>query len=280
MARARALSLGLVLAALVCVSAAWGAEATAEDLFAKAVASLERGAFDDAIDRFEQLADRGFFHPDASFDRAAAYVERARTAAARPGDLGRAVAALEETLALRPNDVEAERALERVRGEIARRRARQGAEPVMTKTTLSRAIVGLLPEGVWAIIALVGSALSAVGLALNRLARSHRAELIGTTGAAIGGLLLLVFGGLAFAARHYRTSSRAAVVVAADARLLDVQGRPIVQKNGLPEHVSAPEGTSLFVLERSGDLSRVEWGPTVAWVQSSQLRVISADAAW
>jgi len=250
------------------------AQAGPEKTFADAVAALERGAVDDAIDRLESLADSGFSHPDASFNRAVAYVERARSENARPGDLGRAVAALEETLLARPGDAEAEQALERVRGEIARRRAREGAEPVVAKTSLGRAVVGLLPEAVWAGAAALGSFLASVGLALRWLSESHRRRVAASTAASIGGALLVLCGGLAFTARHFRVASRPAVVVAENARLLDQAGKPLVQKGGEPEHVSMPEGASLFVHERSGELVRIEWGTTVAWVQAAQVRPI------
>lgn len=266
------LALGLALQP----ARAAAADASPEELFREAVASLQRGAFDDAVDRFESLADRGFVHPDASFNRAVAYVERARSSAARPGDLGRAVAALEETLAARPNEPEAEHALERIRGEIARRRARQGADPVMAKSSLSRAVVSALPERIWALFAALGSLLAAAGMAARSLARGPRLRLSGTTAAAIGALLLVAGGGFARAARHYRLTSRPAVVVVPDARLLDEAGRPLSQKGGQPEHVSAPEGTSLYVRERKGGLARIEWGTTEAWIAASQLYVVPA----
>jgi hypothetical protein len=63
-------------------------------------------------------------------------------------------------------------------------------------------------------------------------------------------------------------------VVAANAHLLDESGRPVIQKGGVPEHVSAPEGTMLYVLEKRGGLSRIEWGSTEAWMTSSQLVVL------
>ncbi len=271
------------LAALAAVSAlasASGAEARAPDpesekLFADAVASLERGAIDDSIDRFESLADRGFVHPDASYDRAAAYVGRARSPNARPGDLGRAAAALEETLLLRPGDADAERGLERVRGEIARRRAREGADPVVARTSLGRAVVGLLDEQIWALLAALGSALLTVGLVLVRLTCARRPRLGATTAASIGAVLLLSCGSMAALAKHLRETSRPAVVVTATARLLDQSGKPIVQKNGVPEQVSMAEGTSVFVLERRGDLARIEWGSELAWVNAAELRVLA-----
>ena len=62
------------------------------------------GEFGKAIDDLEHLADRGFVHPDASYDRGVAYVMRVRGGAERPGDLGRAAAGFEEALLLRPHD--------------------------------------------------------------------------------------------------------------------------------------------------------------------------------
>jgi len=259
---------------VLCASTAWAAAAP-ESSFAEAVQSLERGAHDDAIDRLESLADSGFSHADASYNRAVAYVARARSPGARPGDLGRAVAALEETLLLRPGDTDAERALERVRGEIARRRAREGAEPVVAKTTLSRALVGLLPELAWTAVAALGSLLLTLGLGGRFVAKSDRQRLTATTISSVGGVLLAVCGALALGARHFRLSSHPAVVVVGDARLLDEAGKPLVQKGGVPEHVSMPEGTTLFVQERRGELSRIEWGSTEAWVQSAQVRVLA-----
>lgn len=264
-----------LLAVALAAGPAAAAEGGPEQQLAAALESLGRGAHDDAIDRMESLADSGFSHPDASYDRALAYVERARSANARPGDLGRAVAALEETLLQRPDDADAERALERVRGEIARRRAREGAEPVVAKTTLARAVVGLLPEVVWAGLAALGSLLLTLGLAGRLVAPTERRRLAATVVASVGGVVLASTGGLALGARHFRVSSRPAVVVVGDARLLDEAGKPLVQKGGVPEHVSMPEGTSLFVRERRGELLRVEWGSTEAWVQSSQVRVLS-----
>jgi hypothetical protein len=271
----RALAVFLALFALGLSALAQAPDADSQKLFADAVASLERGAIDDAIDRFESLADQGFVHPDASYDRAAAYVARARSVNARPGDLGRAAAALEETLALRPGDADAEHALDRVRGEIARRRARERAEPVVAKTSLWRAVVGLLDEQVWAVLAAIGSTLSTLGLVIRRTTAARRIHLGATTAASIGAALLISAGGMTLAARHLRLTSRPAVVVVADARLLDESGKPLIQKNGVPEHVSMAEGTSVWLVERRGQLARIEWGSMQAWVNAGQLRVIA-----
>ena len=138
-----------------------------EKTFADAATAIERGAYDEAIDRLELLADQGFSHPDASFNRAVAYLARAQSARGKTGDFGRAVAALAETLLLRPGDAEAEQALERVQAEIARRRAREGRDQVTARPSLARAVTGLADENVWDGLAAVGSLLLSAGLLLR-----------------------------------------------------------------------------------------------------------------
>ena len=115
----------LVVSVSLLVSARAGAQNdTPSETFERGTAALERGAYGEAIAELESLADRGFVHADASFNRGLAYVGRARSLQAEPGDLGRAAAALSETLALRPDDEEAEQALFAVRSEIGRRLSR------------------------------------------------------------------------------------------------------------------------------------------------------------
>lgn len=246
--------------------------------FEAAVADLERGAYGDAIDQFELLADRGFMHPDASFDRAAAYIGRARSPQKQPGDLGRAAAALAETLALRPGDHEAESALDAVRAEIGRRRARTGGSPLVARPRLSRALVGLLPETAWGVLAALGSASLAWGLALRLFVKRTSTEVPGALGIGIGALLLCVGGGLALGARHFRRTSTLAVVVVPEARLLDDAGRPLAAPASGESNV-VPEGAEIYVLERRGGLDRVEWGTTDGYVVAGQVREVEPHAA-
>ncbi len=243
-------------------------------LFRKGVEAIQRGATDEAIDDFELLADRGFVHPDASFDRAVAYVDRARSHHAHPGDLGRAAAALEETLLLRPGDSQAAHALVRVREEIARRRTHEGDSPVTATPSIARAVAGLLPEDLWAFGAALGSLLLTGGLIARRLSKRPHVALGGAISIGVGTLLLALGGGLAAAARHFRVTSRPAVVVVDQARLLDAAGRPIQQKNGVPEHVAVPEGAKVHIVGHEGQLANIEWGTTRGWVPESQLRVL------
>jgi hypothetical protein len=149
-------------------------EEAPEFLFKKGALALRDGSVNEAVEVFEALADRGFVHPDASFDRSLSYLARVRAGLERPGDLGRAAAALEETLLLRPDDREAEAALDLVRAEVARRRARSSsAADVESRPTLERAMLGIASEWTWSILAAVASFLLAVGLVLRMIASAR-----------------------------------------------------------------------------------------------------------
>ena len=243
--------------------------------FAAASDALKRGAYTEAIDTLELLADRGFVHPDASFNRAVAYVERARSSAAAPGDLGRAAAALSEVLELRPNDDDAEVGLSRIRAEISRRHSREGVAPVMARPSLGRAATSLFDENAWAGIALVGCLLLTVGLALRRFVRRTSASLAGAIGIGLGAVLLIVGASMAAGARHFRLTSSPAVIVTEEARLLDESGKPLPQKRGAADSMSVPEGATVYVLERRPSFFRVEWGSSEGWVTPGQVRILA-----
>jgi len=283
MGRVRRLAAPLALAflalfgAVPLAAAADAASALPTREFAEAVKAIDDGAYSDAIDRLELLGDRGLVHPDVSFDRAVAYLGRARSPQRQPGDLGRAAAGFAETLALRPGDNEAQSALDAVRQEIGRRRARTGGAPLVARPRLLRAFVGLLPESAWGAIAALGSFSLAWGLALRLLLRRTSTEVPGALGIGVGGLLLCLGGGLAAGARHFRKTSTLAVVVVPEARLLDESGRPLpARANG--DSGVAPEGAEMYVLERRGALDRIEWGTTDAWVVAGQLREVEHPA--
>ncbi|HET7544630.1 MAG TPA: hypothetical protein VFK05_32395 [Polyangiaceae bacterium] len=265
------LSLWLTLPA----RAAWATPSESEQDFAAASQALKRGAYTEAIDRLELLADRGFVHPDASFNRAVAYVERARSSAANPGDLGRAAAALSEVLLLRPTDEDAELGLSRIRAEISRRHVREGVAPVMARDSLGRAATSLFPENVWACLALIGSVLLTVGLALRRFVQSTSAGLAGAIGIGLGAFLLLAGAALTAGARHFRLTSSPAVIVADEARLLDESGKPLAQKRASAESMTVPEGASVYVLERRPSLYRVAWGGSEGWLNPGQVRILA-----
>lgn len=244
-------------------------------LFANGIELLERGAFDAAVDRFEALADSGFVHPDASFDRAVAYLGRATSPQARPGDLGQVVAALSEAERLRPGDAEVESALETVRQELANRRVRRGMEPAIVSPSVARALVGLLPESFWLLGATLGSLITSLGLAVRGLTRHKSLRLSGGVAAGVGLGLLLVAGGFAAGAGHFRRDSSPAVVVVPEARLHSADGIPLERQAVSDRHLSVPEGAPVHVLERRGRWLGIEWGRTRAFIAPTEVRILA-----
>lgn len=271
------LCLSLAFATLLSSGQAFAASTEApEAVLAQAVAATQRGAFDEAVDAMELLSDSGFVHPDVSTMRAFVYIERARSRARKPGDLGRAAAALSESQLLRPDD-DVESALVTLRSEIARQRAREGSAPELQRPSLGRAVTGLLSESAWADTAALGSVLLTAGLVLYLAIKRRSAEIAGATGIVVGLVLSLVGASLAFAARQYRMTSHPAVVVVPEARLLDQSGRPLAVRASSPGAVQ--EGALVYVHEQRDGRARIEWGALDGWVEASQLRVLMTRAS-
>ncbi|WP_437981028.1 hypothetical protein [Sorangium sp. So ce117] len=274
--RGRRLLAGALLLAGSLASALPSSEARAqpaeppEALFQEGTAALARGEYGAAIDTFELLADRGFAHPDASYNRGLAYVTRVREGADRPGDLGRAAAAFEEALRLRPGDADADRALDLVRAEITRRRSRRATDAVDVRPTLGRVIVGLASERTWAAAALLASLLLALGVVLRRRPAGP-AHVAGSVLAPTALVALLALVPLTYAARHLRLTTRAGVVVVPEVRLLDEDGRALPRA----EQSAIPEGASVEVGRRSGGLAEVRWGATEGWAPASSIRLLA-----
>ena len=61
------------------------------------------------------------------------------------------------------------------------------------------------------------------------------------------------------------------MIVVNEARLLGEDGSPLSKKDGAIEHDAIPEGAIVEVHERRGQLLRVEWGTTRAWISMGQL---------
>jgi hypothetical protein len=253
---------------------------TPQTLFQKGVSALREGSVNEAIEIFEALADRGFVDPDASFDRSLSYLGRVRAGAEHPGDLGRAAAALEEALLLRPDDKEAESALDLVRAEVARRRARGGATAELeSRPTLERAVIGIASERTWSFLAAFSSLLLTTGLMLRMIATSRDDDLSKETPAAregtmhlastiiipLGSLCLVVFSLLAVGARQLRLTTRDGVVVTPEAHL-------VTEKGVLTSKGPIPEAARVEVGEQHGALVHVRWGAVEGWTQSDAVR--------
>lgn len=276
----RALRASLAASTVLVVCAATRAqelpsEPDDEDLFATAVQALEVGAPTRAVDTLELLSDRGFAHPDASFNRGLAYLRRGATARAKDGDLGRAAAAFMEASLLAGGDPEASHLHERVQEAIATAKLRRGAQPVRARPSLGRAVAGWSSEATWALLSMVGAALLTLGLGVRLWTRTTATQLTGTITALAGAVTMLLFASLAGLSSHYRQTSRPAVVVVPETRLLDERGTPLPASKGKLDDAIAPEGAFMYVLQRRGRLAEVEWGDRRAWLEAAALRQIA-----
>lgn len=265
----RATVAGALFVSTICFAsgAALAEDRSSETLFREGSEALAKGEYATAIERFEALSDMGFVHPDASYDRGLAYVARLRAGADRPGDLGRAAAAFEETLHLRPEDLEADRALDILRAEVTKRRSRRGKEATTVRPTLDRVVVGLASERTWSLLALVTSVLFAVGLFLRRASASGL-SVAGRVLAPTAFVFFLVFFPLTLGARSLRLSARAAVIVVPEVHLVDDTG---TAKGGDP----IPEAQLVEAGELRGGLVHVRWGATEGWIPAGSVRLLA-----
>lgn len=283
----------LCAGALLAPTARAQAPETDEALFAKGSAALAAGEYGAAIDTLEALADRGFLHPDASYDRGLAYLQRIRAKAERPGDLGRAAAAFEETLRLRDNDVQADAALDLVRAEVTRRRSRKSNATMDVRPTLDRVVAGLLGDRAWTIASVIASLLVAIGILLRRVDRlddapkkdddarptasvvapkgtarpAHPLHVTGSVLVGVGLVALLALVPIAWHARTLRLTTRAGVIVATEAHLTDEEGTAI-------KGDAIPEAAAVEVGERRTGIVHVRWGATEGWLPAASVRVL------
>jgi hypothetical protein len=255
-------------------------QATVEDqdpatVFREATDALAGERPTDAITKLESLSDKGVVDAVASFDRGLAYARRVRAGAGaeQAGDLGRAAHGFEEARELTRDPAladEATRALVAVRAEVARRRARSG-EPVDLEhgVSLGRSIVGLLPENVWALLAIALTCVLTIAIVVRSRVTLARAKVAATTTCAVSGALLALTALCAWAARDARLNLREGVVVAPNARLLDE--RHVVRDAVAP----IAEATRVRIIDEGGGYSRVSVAGNEGWLASSAVLPIA-----
>ena len=232
---------------------------------ADATAAVQAGRLDEAIAIYEQLGDTGVVGASAAFDRGIAYALRARSGQGVAGDYGRAAHGLEEALRRDPHDQEAQRALDEIRREIAKRDARaSGRAEELGSTPVWRTIVVAVPGDVWAGLALSSSLVISGALALRpRLQRGAR--LAASTVAIVTLLAVLVFSALGLAARYLRTNLLEAVIIAPRAI-------------ATPETDSAPieldEGQRVDVLEQRAGTTLIRTEKGTGWAPRDALRLL------
>jgi hypothetical protein len=266
---ARLLALAI---ALLCPTPAGATEDT-DGLFTSGATALAEGRPGDAVADLEALADRGVVDPAASFDRGLAYANRIRVGAEQPGDLGRAAHGFAEAhdLATDPKLVkDAAGALTILRTEVARRRARAG-DPIELDqgVPLGRAIVELLPENAWAIMAAASSVLLGLGLFVRGVVSARRQRIAATLVCAVSAPLLLAGAVLTLGARSERLHLVEGIVVAASARPSDDKGI------ALPGAAPLPEAARVQIVGDRPGWVRVERGSLVAWLPSQTVRPLT-----
>lgn len=247
---------------------ALAATETNEELFARAAAALEKDDTEAAVTALEALADRGFVHPDASFDRGVAYARRARSPHPQPGDLGRAAAGFEEARLLRPDDQAALAALEQVRGDVSRRRSHRGKDEIAVGDPPDRLLCELATPRTWAILALASSLVLSLGLWLRR--RPHGpARVTGVLALPLGALGLALFAPAAWWSGVLEHDRGLGVVVATEVFLADDAGTRV-------DAPTVPEGSRLEVGEPGGEgRIRVRWGSYEGWAPVSSIRKLA-----
>ena len=224
-----------VIASMLLASVAYAEPAAPVDpaaRFEKGVTALAAGQADEAIAHFEQLANAGVVDASVSFDRGLAYAARLTQSEPKPGDFGQAIAAFEEANALATEASLRERAdhaADAVRGELARKRHRDGAraafEPAPSPAERS---IEILPEWGWFALACLFALLALLPM-LTALPRNAR-------GLRLAWLLVMPTLVCAWTVRGREERYGRAVVVAESARLIDEEsGRPLADTEPLVE---------------------------------------------
>jgi tetratricopeptide (TPR) repeat protein len=242
-------------------------KAPAKRIFEKGSDALILGQYEEAIAQFELYADGQPIHPDASYNRGLAYLARVRAGAERAGDLGRASAAFEEALLMRPGDQDTAHARALVHGEVARRRSRRGKDVLIARPSLDREVMNLLSERSWAILAILASFFASLGWLLRLLRKRGAWQLAGVILVPLGLIAAVVLTPTYFGARTLRLERRPGVLVVPEAHLTDRDG---VAQSGDP----LPEGAFLELGDRQGRLLHVRYGSVEGWIPSSTVRTL------
>ena len=269
---ARLLGLLAVLWVLLALARGGRADDGPDALFASGAKALQEGRPGDAIASFEALADRGSVDPVASYDRGLAYAARVRLGAEVPGDLGRAAHGFEEARELSGDPqlvADASRALEVVRSEVARRRARAGQSvEVDYGRSLGRTLAHLLPEDTWAGCSVAASFVLTLALLVRWLSREPRRRVGAGVAIGVSAPFLCAAVGMTLASRHDRHEVREAVVLA-DGRPVDARGI------ALPGAAPLPEGARVEVIDEDGSVARVRFGTTDTRLSRAALRAMA-----
>ncbi len=231
---------------------------TLDGTFTEANAAYARGDYEVAAVAYERLVEAGVEDADVFYDLGLAH--------ARRGAHGRAIAAFERSLRVRPGDAEVLSALEASRGTLGRRRAdREGEALVESGAPTLGSLFGWASEDLLSILVLLFEALlilSLIGLFFTKAERGRIA--LGVT-APVAALLL----------------AATAVGLVARTGAMDPGPSAIVVREGAPmregpssdasERHEALEGERVYVTGRDGAFLRIEAGTRVGWIAESDV---------
>lgn len=245
-----------------------------------AAEALDQGKPEVAIALLESLADRGVVDAHASFDRGLAYAERVRLGGGQPGDLGLAVHGFEEARRLSSEASvrrDAERAIQTVRTEIARRQADREAVELDSRT-LADSISGLMDASGWAFFACATSLILALALLAAFRFRGEESSVgrrLLTSALLVAGIsapLSLASAALA----HERANGRHqtwAVVLNGEVRASVNTGSGPAGTGTLRQ--ALPEGAIVEVIGDQGGHVEVRWGGQSAVVPRRTVRMLA-----
>ena len=249
-----------------------GPEATSENIFAAATSDLNTGRTEEAIARYETMADRDVHNAAASFNRGLAYAKRASSANGKPGDLGQAACAFAEARALTSDSAlrkKIEMAEASTQRELGRKLAAHGGGSTLMEppAPFARQLVELLPELAWALVAGCGSLLCLVAFALYVAKRGGGARHAVAT---VGVLITGIGASAANRAQHYRSTEKDACIVSENATLFREasfasRGEPL--REGAHVKIASGSAQDAFV--------EVRWGSLTGFAMPSTLRTIA-----
>lgn len=248
----------LIVALALWLPAAASAQDTLAGRFGDANAAYARGEYEVAAAGYEQLVEAGVEDADVFYDLGLAY--------ARLGQHGRAIAAFERGLTVRPGDAEALAALEASRGYLGRRRAEAEGEAVVESgpPTLE-GLFGWASENTLATMVLVFEALLVLALAALFFVRGERGRI------ALGIVAPVSALGLAFAA--VGLTARTGALDPGAAAVVVREGAPMREGPSADASVrhEALEGERVFVTAEDGDFARIQAGSRAGWIAASDL---------
>jgi tetratricopeptide (TPR) repeat protein len=257
--------------ALLCLAIAGMFTGIATDARAESLDAIFRsgneaffhGDFPTALQRYRRLTDAGIHDPDVFMNIGLAH--------AHAGELGRAILAFEQTLALRPGDPEAANALATARAAVGKHRAeRQGEALVETRPPLAEALVRPYGENTLAVLSLLFDAVFFGCLWARRRSRSDQVRTGLAVTASLTGLCAVVALTALFIKRGGLSEGEPAIVLREGAEVREAPDPRAIAR------AYAHEGGSAKVVARDGGFVRVRTAAgAVGWMTQDDVGVVA-----